>query len=72
MACGIAWLMWKHSLSSEEALERVTKVHQWCDPNLGFVSQLKQLEQVFINLLRFRDSEEIPESLPEEPEEDLF
>lgn len=43
IACG--YLMWKLRLSAEEALQWVMGKHHATDPNLGFLAQLRALEE---------------------------
>lgn len=43
IACG--YLMWKLRLGAEEALQWVMDKHRATDPNLGFIAQLRALEE---------------------------
>lgn len=42
----VAYLMWKKNITSDQALEYVRKKREIANPNLGFMRQLKEFEEI--------------------------
>ncbi len=45
----IAYIMWKNKYNYEEAYSFVKERREWINPNEGFISQLKEFEQILKN-----------------------